>query len=347
VSARLAAVAVALAVLALSRGLSAQVSGCDVCHGKPDLKRQLPNGRTQSLYVDRAELRASVHGGKTCIDCHVDVLEIPHATPPQPVNCANCHYRDNTVGAPPSDVYQQYRESVHGRAVARGNPEAPTCQDCHGAHGIRSRQDPANQLARAALPKVCGRCHLGIYAEFRTSIHGVGLEAGKPDVPTCADCHNEHGIRSHLDAESSTSSANVARTCSACHAAESIVGKYGISTEQVDAYQESFHGVATKYGMRTVANCASCHGVHDIRPAEDPASAVNPANIPRMCGKCHPGANANYAQGQIHVRPKDPKSGIVYYVSGFFKWLTISVICALVAHIVLDLLRQYRRRKAA
>jgi hypothetical protein len=344
---RFALVLLGAASLLGAQGASAQVSGCDVCHGKPELKRQLPSGRTQSLHVDRSELRASVHAAKNCADCHVDVLEIPHLKPPQPVNCANCHYQGNTVGAPQGDLYQKYKESVHGQAVVAGNPQAPTCQDCHGSHRIKSRLDPGNQLSPSATPKVCGRCHLEIYAQYRTSIHGVGLEAGNKDVPSCADCHSEHGIRSHLDAASSTYSANVSTTCSACHAAEGIVGKYGISTEQVEAYQESFHGVATKYGMRTVANCASCHGVHDIRPSGDPASAVNVANIPAMCGKCHPGANSNYAQGKIHVRPKDPRSGIVYYVSGFFKWLTIAVICALVAHILLDLLRQYRRRKAA
>ena len=126
-----------------------------------------------------------------------------------------------------------------------------------------------------------------------------------------------------------------------------IVGKYGIQTGQVETYEESFHGVAIRFGMRTVANCASCHGVHDIRPPEDPASSVNVANIPQTCGQCPPGANANYARGKMHVQPKDPESGIVYYVSAFFKWLTILTVFGLVSHILLDLFRQVRRRKAA
>ena len=334
------------ALLALPSNASTQVSGCDVCHGKPGFKRVLKSGLTQSLHVDRADIEASVHAGKRCIDCHVDVIEIPHKTPPQHVNCTQCHYKGNTVGAPQSDIYQEYKESVHGRAVAEGDPKAPACQSCHGSHRILGHLDPAAQVSRQSISRVCARCHLEIFAQYRASIHGVDMENGNPDVPACTGCHSEHGIRSREDPESSTYVANVSQTCSVCHAVEGIVGKYGIPTGQVDTYDESFHGVAIQFGMRTVANCASCHGVHDIRPQEDPASSVNVANIPKTCGKCHPGANANYAIGKMHVQPKDPESGIVYYVAAFFKWLTILTVCGLVSHILLDLFRQIRSRGA-
>ena len=337
-------ISVALALPPASR---AQVSGCEVCHGKPDLKRVLKSGRTQSLHVDREDLSGSVHAGKQCTDCHVDVIEIPHDNrPPEPVNCTQCHYEGNTVGAPQGDTYLEYKESVHARAVAAGDPRAPTCQDCHGSHRIRAHADPAAKVARPNVSKTCGGCHLDAFAEFRTSIHGTELQGGNPDVPSCTGCHNEHGILSRADPASPTYVANISTTCSACHAAEGIVGKYGISVGQVATYGKSFHGVANRFGMRTVANCASCHGVHDIRPPNDPASTVHLANIPQTCGQCHPGANANFARGKIHVEPKDPASGIVYYVSLFFKWLTILTVCGLACHITLDLFRQLRGRGA-
>ena len=328
-------------------GAFGQVAGCDICHAKPGFKRVLKSGRTQSLFVDGAAIEASVHKGKACIDCHVDVVEIPHTSLPQPVNCAQCHYKENTVGAPQSDIYRAYQESVHGTAAAGGNPKAPACQDCHGSHDVLPHGDAAAQVARPNVPGTCGRCHLDIYAEYRTSIHGSEAENDNLDVPVCTDCHSEHGIRSHEDPDSPTYVANVSHTCSNCHAAEAIVGKYGIETEQVDSYEESFHGVAIRFGMRTVANCASCHGVHDIRGPADPASSVNVANIPRTCGKCHPGANVNFARGKMHVQPKNPSSGIVYYVASFFKWLTILTVCGLVTHILLDLFRQIRSKGAA
>jgi hypothetical protein len=118
--------------------------------------------------------------------------------------------------------------------------------------------------------------------------------------------------------------------------------KYGITTTQVDTYRDSFHGIAQQYGSRTVADCASCHGVHNILPSTDPNSTIHLDNIPATCGKCHPGANINFARGTIHIEPKNPEAGIVYYVSMFFKWLTISVMIGLLIHIALDLYRKVR-----
>jgi hypothetical protein len=243
------------------------------------------------------------------------------------------------------DIYEAYRESVHGRAVADGNPEAPACQDCHGSHGIRGHGDTRAKVARPNIPSTCGACHLEIYAQYHGSVHGAAAAQGNPDVPVCTDCHSEHGIRSPTDPESPTYGANISNTCSGCHAAEAIVGKYGIEIGQVASYEDSFHGTAVRFGMRTVANCASCHGVHDIRPPEDPASSVHAANIPGTCGRCHEGANANFALGEIHVRPERPESGIVYYAATFFKWLTILTVCALLAHILIDVIRQLRLRR--
>ena len=57
----------------------------------------------------------------------------------------------------------------------------------------------------------------------------------------------------------------------------------------MSTYTQSFHGLALQGGNPTVANCASCHGVHDILPSSDPLSTVNPSELPQTCGKCHPG----------------------------------------------------------
>ncbi len=49
-----------------------------------------------------------------------------------------------------------------------------------------------------------------------------------------------------------------------------------------------------------MANCASCHGYHNILPSSDPKSTVNAKNLPATCGKCHPGAGTRFALGPIH-----------------------------------------------
>ena len=52
----------------------------------------------------------------------------------------------------PTDQFDKWRKSVHGQAFAAGNPNAPTCNGCHGAHA--STPPDASSVARA-----CGRCH--------------------------------------------------------------------------------------------------------------------------------------------------------------------------------------------
>ena len=122
--------------------------------------------------------------------------------------------------------------------------------------------------------------------------------------------------------------------------------KYGVPTEQYDSYRESYHGVANQYGSATVANCASCHTAHNVRPSSDPLSSVYVDNLPRTCGKCHRGANPNFAKGKIHVVVSREEAPTLFFVSSAFKWLTIGTMCALVGHILLDLMRRQRSKRS-
>jgi len=53
-------------------------------------------------------------------------------------------------------------------------------------------------------------------------------------------------------------------------------------------------------GSKIVANCASCHGIHNIRRSTDPLSTINAKNLPQTCGACHPGAGQHFAIGPVH-----------------------------------------------
>ncbi|OGL46812.1 MAG: hypothetical protein A2149_05370 [Candidatus Schekmanbacteria bacterium RBG_16_38_11] len=324
----------------------AELKKCTTCHGKPGFSKVLENGKILDLYIDEKILRNSVHGKKECTDCHVDITEIPHRGEIKAVNCSKqCHFIGNTSGAPQTDKYIEYKNSVHGKEFFAGNKKAPVCQDCHGTHNIFKPSNGLSQVSRHNLPRTCAKCHLNIYIEYKESIHGVMFEKGNKDVPVCTNCHGEHNIRRPEDPLSTVSKGNTAFACSKCHSKVEIMKKYGIETEQVETFKESFHGVASEFGSKTVANCASCHGVHDIRPSTDPKSSINKANIPKTCGKCHPGANINFAKGKIHVNPKVKEAGIIYYVSQGFKWLTILTMVGLVTHIFLDLYRRKTRSK--
>src|SRR4030067_564050 len=286
---------------------------CPLCHGKPEFRKILVDGQIRDLLATEETLKGSVHEKKTCVDCHFDVSEIPHRQRPKRVVCTHCHYKGNAEGAPQSDAYLEYFGSVHGTAIARGNAEA------------------------------CGRCPIEIYAQYKTSIHGVALSKQITEAPSCTGCHGEHKIYGHMDPKSTVFATRVAEQCSTCHASVAIMSKFGIDSEQVTTYQNSFHGVASKFGSRTVANCASCHGIHDIRPPEDPLSMVNPKNVPATCGKCHPGANPNFAVGKMHVDSHKKESGVIYYTALFFKYLTIGTMLALIAHIFLDMYGRSKR----
>jgi cytochrome c553 len=186
----------------------------------------------------------------------------------------------------------------------------------------------------------CVGCHEQQFAEYRDSVHGRASLSGNADVPTCTDCHGEHYTRAADDLQSSVHPSAVVNTCAACHAAEGIVGKYGVPTEQYYTYRESYHGIANQYGSTTVANCASCHMEHDVWPSSDPRSSVHPDNLPRTCGECHRWSNPNVARGKIHVLVTPEREPLLYYVRAGFKWLTIVVMAALCGHIALDLFRR-------
>jgi hypothetical protein len=194
---------------------------------------------------------------------------------------------------------------------------------------------------------MCGKCHKEVLAEYRSSIHGAISTKGDMNLPICTDCHTEHGIRKIADPSSTVYAANIVSMCVKCHGDFAIMKQYGMKTEEVETYYETFHGVAVKLGEMNIAHCASCHGYHAIKPQKDATSSINPANLPRTCGqpKCHPGATANFGKGKVHVNPQSKESGIIYYVSFGFKWLTITVLLLLFIHIFLDFLRKLQEKK--
>ncbi|MEW6049706.1 MAG: hypothetical protein AB1644_01395 [Candidatus Zixiibacteriota bacterium] len=336
---------VVLSLVAIFAGNLLAEEKCLLCHGKKDFVKIEETGRKISLYVDEAQLKHSIHGSRLCTDCHIDVVAIPHP-PAKKVNCRRCHYSGNPVGAPQGELYDQYEHSVHGMEVAKGNSKAPVCQDCHGTHDVLPPDSTNSTVYKLNRPKTCGHCHIDIYATFRESIHGQALASGTLDAPDCSSCHGEHNIRRHEDPESKVFPANVAATCSDCHGPVGIAAKYGIKPDRTATFEHSFHGIARVMQNLLVANCASCHGVHDIRREDDPKSSINPANIVKTCGKqgCHPEATPQFATGKIHVDPESKESGILYYITKFFTVLTVSTLVGLAIFIVLDL---FRRAKAA
>jgi len=166
---------------------------------------------------------------------------------------------------------------------------------------MRSLIDPKSTIFRSNISETCGNCHPEITKQFDESVHGVLAAKGRTESPTCTTCHGIHGIKAKIDPDSPVNERRIAlTTCPQCHTATPISGEYGITKTQVKAYYDSFHGLSYRGGDTYSANCASCHGVHDIRPSSDPKSMISKDNLQKTCGSCHPGASENFAKGKIH-----------------------------------------------
>jgi len=240
-----------------------------------------------------------------------------------------------------------YEASVHARGVAKGE-HAATCSDCHGSHDILAAADDKSQVNRQNVPETCAACHTEVAKAFADSVHGVAAAKGIAESPVCTDCHGEHRILGPGDEGSPVYASNVPKmTCGRCHGDLRVTEKFGLKNTAVEAFDDSFHGLAGRSGDIHVANCASCHGVHDILPSSDPRSHISPTNIAATCGACHPGAGASFAIGAVHVLPgnKEESHPSVYWARIVYLWLIGLTIGGMLLHNGLDFYRKAKHSR--
>lgn len=223
--------------------------GCADCHR--DLG-QMPHARRR--FSSRREYTITLY--EACKGCHfaqytksldsVHYAQMARGDPRTPV-CVDCHGAHNvsrpdrprhhisqTCARCHRDVSAAYQGSVHGKALAdEGNPDVPTCTDCHRSHNV---EDPRTADFRLRTPELCARCHrdaarmakyglsTGVFETYVRDFHGMTARvtrAGEADpaafTAVCTDCHGVHDIRSAKDPSSSVMRANLAATCRRCH----------------------------------------------------------------------------------------------------------------------------------
>jgi cytochrome b subunit of formate dehydrogenase len=245
-----------------------------------------------SCHDQGRKLSKSAHAALTCDTCHDGYNAATHPAGITKPACGDCH----------ADEAGDYALGVHGQARKAGNDSAPDCSLCHG--GAHELTDPKSQAFRISTPDTCGMCHTDVVAQYQASVHGQALARGITQAPLCTDCHGEHKIIKHTNEASPVNAAHIRDTCGNCHGDVLLTRKFGLPSDRLISFDASYHGLAAKAGSQTVANCASCHGVHNILPSSDPKSTINPHNLPQTCGKCHPGAGTRFAISQVHVAPE-------------------------------------------
>jgi hypothetical protein len=137
--------------------------------------------------------------------------------------------------------------------------------------------------------------------EFQESIHGQAAKNGDADVPKCVSCHGSvHGVKSANETDSTIAARQLAETCAKCHSDAGFLSRHRIPVAHpVKSYLQSVHGRAIAAGNDKAANCNSCHGNHDIYPAQDARSHVNHWGVAETCAQCHTEIAKTYNQS-IH-----------------------------------------------
>ncbi|NIR44742.1 MAG: hypothetical protein GWN99_10590 [Gemmatimonadetes bacterium] len=260
---------------------------CFRCHSDPDLTMER-DGEVVPLYVDEGAYYQSQHAETGCAQCHTDVTPSLLARPcstsvASNVDCAICH----------AEPVANYELGVHGMLAAEGDPDAPTCLDCHDYHATQDNLTPTSPTFPRNVPDLCAKCHRegepgarrlisdvprDIVPSYRMSIHGKGLlESGLVVTATCVDCHTAHRELPHHDPESSVHRDNVSETCGNCH--------HGIE----EIYRESIHWVGrTDFDPdeqeRQLPTCEDCHTSHTISRTDLGDFRLAMMN---QCGRCH------------------------------------------------------------
>jgi len=329
------------------RGTRNVVAACARCH------------KTEAAHYEQsAHGRAAAQGlsgAPGCLACHNQPITFARAEGDtaavkirQEKLCLGCHLDDPRVRArmaPGAGFIAAYDNSVHGKALHSGNGKAANCVDCHGSHEMAKGLGADSRVNKEHIPGTCGRCHGSIARQYTESVHGKVLAEGSPDAPVCTSCHGEHTIVKAKSPESPVAPANVSeRVCSPCHSSVRLAAKYGIRSDRFRTFNDSFHGLAIRGGLVSAANCASCHGAHQILPSTDPRSSIYPANLAITCGKCHPGANTQFASGKVHVESSEADEPLLYWIATIYVILIVLTIGGMFLHNALDFYRKARHK---
>jgi nitrate reductase gamma subunit len=255
-----------------------------------------------SWFIDPKKFHASVHGRRSCQDCHEDVGRRKVHPRPEDVDksrldffnedqCVICH----------TDIQDKLDQGMHGSKKIEDPKAYQNCLSCHDPHEEISLRGQAVRFG-PSKPRYeqCGACH-----RLRSA-----LPALSPEDEACMSCHRA------IDPNDRRAAGKIGKVCFTCHAREgtevqNLTGRK-VSLIIPDEYESTSHaGVActvchpgsARFGhdQQKTGDCRQCHLPHDEKVAHDLHAGV-------ACGACH-------LRGIQPVR--DPVSGSVTWKRQF------------------------------
>jgi len=318
---------------------------CLKCHGRENFSRETDSGEMRALHVDAERFKESVHGGRDCVNCHKDIIKIPHRKGvDRKVGCVRCHQdlwaeaqANGTTGenARLGVVVKQiesYMGSIHARpSIDDQSRTNATCYNCHDAHYITPIDTAYRAENKFQIPSVCGKCHTSELEIYQNSVHGKEIRNGNTNAAVCSDCHTAHNIDIPNDVSGRLA---ITAQCGNCH------------EDKLETYMETYHGKITQLGYGETAKCYDCHGSHGIKRVNEPDSKVAIGNRLKTCQACHENATQGYVTFQPHGNTHDfkkypmmwlAKKGMIGLLLGTFAFFWL--------HSALWFYREYQDRK--
>lgn len=326
-----------LAIFVVAAAVAQTPTSCINCHGS-DLFPQTERNKVANFHND---VHAQV--GLSCHDCHggnpdpnadmgqsmdAKFAKNPFIGKPKrtaiPEFCGRCHsnadYMKRFNPAARVDQLTEYKTSVHGQRLAKGDENVATCIDCHSVHNIRRRTNPDAPIYATHVAETCSRCHSDSkrmgqyhiptdqYARWKVSVHANAMFA-KNDLtaPTCNDCHGNHGA-------TPPGVQSVSFVCGNCHGREAESFRKSKKFTGWEQHNELLatggkcgdcHDDARKnVAINHFSECISCHENHAVvRPSVAMVGML--PDVP--CAFCHEGS------GQLASLVAEPAAKASHY----------------------------------
>jgi cytochrome b subunit of formate dehydrogenase len=319
---------------------------CLDCHGMEGFDTEYPNGEPRQIHVSPERFEKSVHGRRFCVECHKDIIEVPHKEfVDRKVSCVRCHRSlwDTAKSegkteefARLGEVVQQidsYLGSIHARPnIDDQSSTNATCYDCHNAHYISHIEGEVGATSRLEIPNTCGKCHAEEREAYSKSVHGIEVFLkGNRYAAVCTDCHTTHTIESP---QADPFRVAITRDCGNCH------------ERQYETYTGTYHGQVNTLGYAYTAKCFDCHGSHGIQRVDGESSMVHPNNRLATCRICHADATEGFVSFQPHGNSGDFDRYPFMWIAAKFMFVLLGVVFAFFwTHSALWFYREYKDRK--